>query len=102
MIGDIAFVMSLGVMLVANLYYGPRVQANKIAMQWSFGGKPTWYATKTAGMWGPLALAVLVRLLIWAVQTYTPDKVYGVDIGLTMFAVIIAIVHVVTLKVATR
>ena len=100
--GDLAFVIALVVMAGFNLYFAPRIKGDRIAMQWSFGGKPTWYASKLAGMWGPIAFAVVVRLVIWAAQTYTPDKVHGVDIGLVLFSVVIAAAHAVTLKVASR
>jgi len=43
----------------------------------------------------------MVRLVIWAAQTYAPDKVHGVDIGLALFSVVIAAAHAVTLKVAS-
>jgi hypothetical protein len=100
--GDLAFVIALAVMAGFNLYFAQRIKGDRIAMQWNFGGKPTWHASKFAGMWGPIAFAVIVRLVIWAAQTYTPDKVHGVDIGLVLFSVIIATVHAVTLKVASR
>ena len=53
-------------------------------------------------MWGPLAFAVLIRLVIWVAQIYTPDKVHGVEIGLILYSAIILAVHVITLKIAAR
>jgi hypothetical protein len=100
--GDLVFFIALAVMVVLNLYFAPRIEGDRIAMQWTFGGTPTWYASKFAAMWGPVAFAVIVRLVIWAAQTYTPDLVHGVDIGLVLFSVINAAVHAVTLKVASR
>ena len=99
---DIVFVAALIVMVGCNLYFTPRIKADRIAMQWSFGGNPTWSAPKLAGMWGPVAFAVLIRLVIWAAQTYTPDKVHGVEIGLTLYSVVMLAVHVMTLKIAAR
>jgi len=69
-------------------------------MQWSVSGNPTWHAPKLAAMWGPLALAVIIRLVIWAAQNTTPDKMHGVEIGLILFSAIILVVHVITLKIA--
>ena len=97
---DIIFVVALILMAGCNLYVAPRIKADRIAMQWSVGGNPTWHAPKLAAMWGPSALAVLIRLVVWAAQTYTPDKVHGVEIGLTLFSAIILVVHVITLKIA--
>jgi hypothetical protein len=100
--GDLAFVVALAVMAGCNLYFAPRIKGDRIAMHWSFRGEPTWYAPKLAGLWGLLAFALFIRLVIWAAQTYAPDKVHGAEIGLTLFSVIIAVAHFVTLKVATR
>ena len=71
-------------------------------MQWSVGGHPTWYALRLAAIWGPLAFAVFIRLVIAAAQDYTPDKVHGVEIGLSLYSAIMLAEHVVTLKVAAR
>ena len=99
---DIIFFAALLVMAGCNLYFAPRIKADRIAMQWRFGGTPSWYAPRLAGMWGPLTFAVLIRLVIWAAQIYTPDKVHGVEIGLILFSAIILAVHVITLKIAAR
>jgi hypothetical protein len=40
--GDLAFLIALAVMVGLNLYFGPRIKGDRIAMQWSFRGKPTW------------------------------------------------------------
>jgi hypothetical protein len=99
---DIVFVAALIVMAGCNLYFAPRIKGDRIAMQSSFGGNPSWYAPKLAGMWGPLGFAVLIRSVIWAAQTYTPDKVHGAEIGLALYSVIILAVHITTLKIAAR
>jgi hypothetical protein len=99
---DIAFAAALIAMIACNVYFAPRTKSNRIAMQWSLGGKPTWYAPRLAGMWGPLAFAVVIRLVIWAAQTWTPDKVHGAEIGLTLASAVIVVTHFVTLKIAAR
>ena len=99
---DIAFAAALIGMLGCNLYFAPRIKADRIAMQWSFGGNPTWYAPRLAAIWGPSAFAALIRLVIAAAQIYTPDKVHGAEIGLTLYSAIMLAVHVVTLKIAAR
>ena len=99
---DIVFLAALVAMVGCNLYFAPLIKADRIAMQWSFGGNPTWCAPKLAGMWGPLAFADLVRLVIGATQIYAPDKVHGAEIGLALFSAIVLAVHVITLKIATR
>ena len=99
---DIVFIVALILMAGCDLYFAPRIKADRIAMQWNFSGNPTWYAPKLAGMWGPLAFAVVIRLAILAAQIYSPDRVHSVEIGLILFSAIILVAHVITLKIAAR
>ncbi|AMN42683.1 DUF1648 domain-containing protein [Rhodoplanes sp. Z2-YC6860] len=98
---DLAFLAALAVMIGANLYFAPKV-GGRIAMQWGFDGKPTWYAPKRVAMWGMVALALMVRLLIYFAMTYTPERVHGPEIGLLLASIIIAAVHIGILAVAAR
>jgi len=99
---DIAFVAALAVMAGCNLYFAPRIASERIAMQWGLDGKPTWTAPKLIAMWGMVAFAVMIRLVIYLAMTYTPDKVHGPEIGVLFFSIITAAVHVYTLMVAAR
>lgn len=99
---DIAFLAALAVMVGCNLYFSPRIASERIAMQWGFDGKPTWYAPKLAAMWGMVAFAVIIRLVIYLAMTSMPDKVHGPEIGLLLFSIIVAATHVFTLAVAAR
>jgi hypothetical protein len=94
MAADVVFFVALGVMLVASFYYGPRIQADKVAMQWGLDGKPTWYAPKIVALWGLLGFAVLLRLFIAAAVKFIPDQVHHADIGLIIFPIIVAGVHI--------
>jgi hypothetical protein len=73
MIADYAFWFAVAFMAGCNLYFGPRIKSRRIAMQWGTDGEPTWYARKALGLWGMVAFALAVRLLIWAASTYTPE-----------------------------
>ncbi|WP_156042137.1 DUF1648 domain-containing protein [Bradyrhizobium sp. URHD0069] len=99
---DYAFWPAVASMAGCNLYFGPRIRYNRMAMQWGFNGQPTWYAPKALGLWGMVAFALAIRLLIWAASTYVPEKLHGADIGLLLFSVIVAVVHVITLRAAAR
>jgi hypothetical protein len=99
---DIVFVAALIVMVGCNFYFWPRINADCVAMQWSFGGNPIWHAPKLAAIWGPLVFAFVIRLVILAAQIYAPDKVHGIEIGLSLFSFIILAVHIVTIKSAAR
>src|SRR5262249_8555105 len=98
---DLAFIAALGVMVGANVYFAPKV-GERIAMQWGLDGKPVWYAPKRAAMWGPPALALIVRLLIYLALTYVPDKPHRPEIGLLLSSVILAAAHIGILAVAAR
>jgi len=49
-----------------------------------------------------LAFALAVRLQIWAASTYVLEKVHGAEIVLLLFSIIVAAVHVLTLRAASR
>ena len=99
---DYVFWPAVAFIAGANLYYGPRIKSDRVAMQWALGGKPTWYAPKSVALWGNVAFALAVRLLIWAAMTYVPDKVNGAEIGLLLFSVMVAAVHFLMLRAAAR
>jgi hypothetical protein len=71
-------------------------------MQWGSDGKPTWRAPKAVGLWGVVAFALAVRLLIWVLSTYTPSKVHGVELGLFLFSITVAASHVFVIKKAIQ
>jgi hypothetical protein len=54
---DIVFVAALLVMAGCNLYFGPNLR-ERVAMQWSLTGRPTWFLPMRAAMWGPVAFAL--------------------------------------------
>jgi hypothetical protein len=99
---DYAFWPAVVFISGCNLYFGPRIRSDRMAMQWGFNGEPTWYALKAVGLWGMVVFALAVRLLLWAVSTYVPEKVHGAEIGLLLFSVVVAVVHMLTLRAAAR
>jgi hypothetical protein len=98
---DIAFAAALLVMIGCNLYFAPRI-GERVAMQWSLRGEPTWHAPKLAALWGPVAFVVLIRLVVYLAMTYTPDKAHGPEIGVLGVSVIAAAAHFGTLYAAAR
>ena len=99
---DYIFWPAVAFIVGCNLYYAPRIASDRIAMQWGFDGKPTWYAPKAVGLWWIVAFALAVRLLIWAASTYVPEKVHGAEIGLLIGSVILVVSHLITLRAALR
>jgi hypothetical protein len=63
---DYMFWPAVAFIVGCNLYFWPRIRSDRMAMQWGFDGEPTWYAPKAVGLWGIVAFALAVRLLIWA------------------------------------
>jgi hypothetical protein len=96
------FWAAVAFMVGANLYFGPRIRSERIAMQWGLDGKPTWHARKALALWGMVAFVLAVRLLIWAAMTNTPDNVHAPEIGVLMFSIIVAVVHLWILRAAVR
>ena len=99
---DYVFWTALILMAGASLYLGPRIGSRRVAMQWGLDGKPTWSAPKAIGLWGLVAFALAVRWLIWALETYAPDRVHGAEIALLLFSVIVAAAHLFILRAARR
>jgi hypothetical protein len=102
LVADLVFWPAVAFLAGCNLYFGPRIRSARMAMQWRLDGEPTWYAPNAVGLWGMVAFALSVRLLIWVASTYAPEKVHGAEIGLLLFSVIVAVVHVLTLRRAAR
>jgi hypothetical protein len=102
MMADYAFWAAIAVMVLCSSYFAPRIKSDRIAMQWGLDGKPTWSAPKAVGLWATVVIALLVRLLIWAAMTYTPQLVHGAEIGLLMSSIILAASHVFVLMAAVR
>jgi hypothetical protein len=99
---DLIFWPVVAFLVGCNLYFGPRISSDQITMQWGFDGSPTWYASKAIGLWGMVAFALLVRLLIWALSTYAPSKVHNVEVGLLLFSLIVAASHVLMIRKAAQ
>ncbi len=92
----------VGFLAACNLYIGPRIGSDQIAMQWGLDDRPTWYASKAVGLWGMVAFALAVRFLIWVLSTYAPSKVHGAEIGLVLFSVIVGASHVLIIRKAVQ
>ena len=99
---DYVFWLAAAFIVGINIYYGPRIKTDRVAMQWGMDGKPTWYAPKPIALWGTLTFALAVRFLIWAAMTYAPDKVHHPEIGLLLFSMIIVATYLWALRVAAR
>jgi hypothetical protein len=102
LVADYAFWAAVIFIVACNLYYGPRIASDRIAMQWGLDGKPTWFAPKGVALWGMVAFVLAVRLLIWTAMTYVPDKVNGPEVGLLLFSIIAAVVHLWVLRAAAK
>jgi hypothetical protein len=102
MIADYAFWPAIALMVGCTLYFSPRIKSDRMAMQWGFDGKPTWYAPKFVGLWITVAIALATRMLIWAASNYVPESVHGAEIGLLLISIIMPVVHLMILRAAVR
>lgn len=91
--GDVVFCAALAAVIGINLVYGPRITADRVAMQWGLNGQPTWSAPKLLALWGMVGFMIAVRALIWAASTYFPKDTHGVEIALVIFPLIAAASH---------
>jgi hypothetical protein len=99
---DYIFCAAILIVVGCNLYFGPRIKGERMAMQWGVDGRPTWSAPKQIALWGMLAFMLAVRLLIWAASTYAPSRVHGVEIGILGVSVTAVAAHLYTLMAARK
>lgn len=97
---DYVFGFAIALVVGLNLFFGPRIASERVAMQWGPNGQPTWYAPKWLAMWGMIAFMAAVRLLIWAASTYAPQHVHGAELGIVIFSLIAAGSHMFVLMKA--
>jgi Protein of unknown function (DUF1648) len=97
---DYVFGSAVALVAALNLYFGPRIERERIAMQWGSNGEPTWYAPKWFAMWGMVVFMVAVRLFIWLASTYAPQSVHSVELGIVIFSVVVAGSHLFVLMKA--
>ena len=99
---DYVFGAAVTVVVGCNLYFGPLIKREGVAMQWGTDGKPTWYAPKWVALWGTASFMLATRLFIWLASTYAPQTVHGAQLGIVGFAVIATATHIFILKMAER
>ena len=99
---DYVFGAAVALVVGCNLYFGPRIKRERVAMQWRSDGKPTWHAPKWVALWGMVAFMLAVRLLIWLASTYAPQSVHGAELGIVLFSVTVAAAHIFVLKMAQK
>jgi hypothetical protein len=99
---DFVFGAAVAFVIACNIYFAPRIKGGRVAMQWGLDGKPTWYAPKWLALWGMAAFMLVVRLSVWLAAAYDPQNVRGAALGIVIFSVTFAAVHVFTLRAAAR
>jgi hypothetical protein len=97
---DYVFGSAIALVVGLNLYLGPRIETDRVAMQWGPNGEPTWYAPKWLAIWGMIAFMAAVRLFIWLASTYAPKHVHGAELGIVIFSLIAAGSHLFVLMKA--
>jgi hypothetical protein len=95
---DYVFGAAVALVVGCNLYFGPRIKRERVAMQWGSVGDPTWYAPKWGALWGTVAFMFAVRLIIWLASTYAPQSVHGAELGIVLFSVTVTAAHIFVLK----
>jgi hypothetical protein len=99
---DYVFGAAIAVVIGCNLYFGPRIKRERVAMQWRSDGTPTWYAPKWVALWGMTAFMLGVRFMIWLASAYAPQHVHGAELGIVLFSVGGTAVHIFVLRQAQR
>jgi hypothetical protein len=101
-LSNVVFAIALVVMAAVSIRFGGRVTTAMLPMQWSISGEPTWFAPRLVALWFSVGIAVGVRLVILLMEVYNPKKLHETSIGLILFSVIIAVVHIGHMMMAER
>ena len=99
---DYVFGAAVALVVGCNLYFGPRIRRERVAMQWRTDGTPTWYVPKWMALWGMVLFMLGVRLIIGLASTYAPQNVHGADLGIVLFSVTVTAAHIFVLKMAQK
>ena len=99
---DYVFGAAIALVVGSNLYFGPRITGERVAMQWGFDDKPTWHAPKWVALWGMVVFMLVIRLFIWLASTYAPQSVHGAELGIVLFSIIVTAAHIFVLKMAEK
>jgi Protein of unknown function (DUF1648) len=100
-VGIFTYCAAVAAMLAAVTYFGKRITAQKIPMQWGFNGQPTWYAPKLVGLWTPICLTTIGGPL-FLVAIDSPSRAEHAAFGLIVFSLIMAIAYGVHLAAVVR
>jgi hypothetical protein len=99
---DTAFALAIAGMIGGSLYFGPRIDSPRMAMQWGMDGKPTSTAPKAYGVWGLVAFAATLRVLTWAATSFVPGMVHEAELGLLLASIVVAAAHLYILFMAAN
>jgi hypothetical protein len=97
--GILAYCAVVAAMTAAAFYFGSRIRAQKIPMQWGVDGRPTWYAPKPIGLWAPICVTLVGGPLFLLGH---PQSAHYAALGLIMFSVIMAAIYGVYLALLVR
>lgn len=97
------FLFSVAVMSAAAIYYGARLSAERIPMQWGKDGAPTWYASRSIGLWWQVGFTILVAtgLFIFAAIS-SREKVADISLTICLLSIITALTQVWHLRAVCR
>jgi hypothetical protein len=102
LVANLVFWPAVAFLAGCNLYFGPRIRSGHMAMQWGLDGEPTWYAPKVVGLWGMVGVRPCGAIADLGCLNLRPGEGSRREIGLLLFSVIVAAVHVLTLRKADR
>ena len=97
---DYVFGAAIALVVGSNLYFGPHIKSERVAMQWGFDDTPTCHAPKWAAQWGMVLFMLAIRLFVWLAAAYAPQSIHQAELGIVGFSVIVAAAHIFVLKMA--
>ena len=90
----LVFALTVAGIIASSIHFGGRITTPRIPMQWGLDGNPTWYATRTIGLWWPLFFVLAMGLGMISLGLFSDaGKAAGFWVVVMLFPIIFALIQ---------
>ncbi|WP_426612009.1 hypothetical protein [Bradyrhizobium sp. McL0616] len=78
--------LAIGLAFIAGcaIYYGRKITAPRVPMQWGTNGRPTWFAPRLVGLWFSFGFTAIVSVVLLVLAHYEPQKLTGLIVAIAI------------------
>lgn len=80
----IALVVGLAFIAGCAIYYGLKIAAPRIPMQWGTNGRPTWFAPRLVGLWFSFGFTAIVSAFLLVLAHHEPQNLTGLIVAIAI------------------